>query len=149
MRTGAEICGRLGGIPLAIELAAARVPALGLESLNARLKEHMVLAGGRDLPERQRTTLATVTWSYRLLNTDEQTLLRRLAIFRSGATLETAEAVCASGALKAEHVPELLARLVDKSLLEVQGSTKAPRYSMLDSARIARLATQLTLNQRP
>ena len=145
MRTGAEICGRLGGIPLAIELAATRVPALGLETLNARLKEHVVIAGGRDLPERQRTTLATIAWSYRLLSATEQALFRRLAIFRTGATLEEADSVCSSDVLADENIAELMSRLVDKSLVEVQTSAAAPRFTMLDSIH-AFAFEQLTLS---
>ncbi len=133
MRAGAEICSRLGGIPLAIELAATRAPTLGLETLNARLSEHVLFTGGRDLPERQRTTLATIVWSYQLLRPTEQTLLRRLAIFRGGASLETTEAVCATGELVDENIPELLSRLVDKSLVDVQPASTPAWFTMLDS----------------
>jgi predicted ATPase/DNA-binding XRE family transcriptional regulator len=134
--TVSEICRRLEGIPLAIELTATRLPALGLDALNKRLKEHFVTAGGvRDLPERHRTMIATIEWSYALLSEPERTLFRRLAVFRGGVTLEGAEAACAGDLLPAEGVAEILSLLVDKSLLNVVVADESNRYVMLESVR--------------
>ena len=136
LATVAEICGQLEGIPLAIELAATRLPTLGFSALNKRLKEHFVVGGGpRDLPHRQRTMLATIAWSYNLLSETEQMLLRRLAIFSGGVTIEAAEDVCAVGTLAAESVPDLLSSLVDKSLLNLTFGEDQGRYMMLESVR--------------
>jgi predicted ATPase len=136
VETVSEICRRLEGIPLAIELTATRLPALGLDALNQRLKEHFVTAGGvRDLPERHRTMVATIDWSYVLLSEPEQTLFRRLAIFRGGVTLEGAEAVCADDSLPAGSIAEILSLLVDKSLLNVIAAGESTRYIMLESIR--------------
>jgi len=136
LRAVAEICGQLQGIPLAIELAASRLPALGLSALNKRLRDHFVLAGGaRDLPHRHRTMIATIAWSYDLLRQNEQRLLRRLSIFSGGVTLEAAENVCADHILNAESVPDLLTSLVDKSLLNVTLADEHSRYIMLESVR--------------
>jgi predicted ATPase len=132
----AEICCRLDGIPLAIELAAARVtllpPAVLLERLERRLP--LLTGGARDLPERQRTLRATIEWSYELLNVQEQELIARLSVFAGGWTLEAGEAV-------AEAELETLASLVDKSLVREQGG----RFSMLETIReyaLERLAEQ-------
>src|SRR5690606_37384438 len=96
----AEICRRLDGIPLALELAAARVPSLGLPELSARLRVPrdrfgVLGTGPRDAPARQRTLTAVIDWSWRLLSVAEQTVLRRLAVHAGGFTLAAAEAVCA------------------------------------------------------
>ena len=130
LRTGAEICRRLEGIPLAIELAATRLPSLGVDALNERLKEHaLTTRGARDLPQRQQTMLDTIAWSYDLLSEDERMVLRRLAIFRGGITIEGATAVCGP------H-PDLVALLVDKSLLIANfGEDGSCRYEMLESVR--------------
>jgi predicted ATPase len=136
LRAIAEICEQLEGIPLAIELAASRLPALGFAALNKRLREHFVLAGGaRDLPHRQRTMMATIAWSYDLLSENERTLLRRLAMFSGGVTMEAAENVCADDILEAESIPDLLSSLVDKSLLNVTFTGEQSRYAMLESVR--------------
>jgi predicted ATPase/DNA-binding XRE family transcriptional regulator len=134
--TVSEICRQLEGIPLAIELTATRLPALGLDTLNKRLKDHFLKTGGlRDLPERHRTMVATIDWSYALLSETEQTLFRRLAIFRGGVTLEGAEAVCADDSMPADGVAEILVLLVDKSLLNVMSTAESSRYVMLESVR--------------
>jgi len=136
LRAAAEICGRLDGIPLAIELVATRVPALGLGALNDRLKEHFLTTqGARDLPSRQRTMFATIAWSYDLLGEAEQTFLRRLAIFRGGATLKAVEAVCADETLGVRKVVSLVSSLVAKSLLNVTSIDRYERYVMLESVR--------------
>jgi predicted ATPase len=134
--TEAQICRQLEGIPLAIELAATRVPTLGLDVLNARLRDYVVISGGRDLPQRQRTMYATIAWSYDLLRAAEQMLLRRLSIFRGAMTLDAAEVVCSRGDLEAEHVAEHMSQLVDKSLVEVRSDVhQGRRYRLLDSVR--------------
>jgi len=131
-----EICRRLEGIPLAIELTATRLPSLGFDVLNQQLKEHFVVAGRvRDLPERHQTMVATIGWSYGLLSQSERMLFRRLAIFRGGITLEGAEAVCADQLLPARNVVEIVALLTDKSLLTLTASKDSTRYVMLESVR--------------
>jgi predicted ATPase len=136
LETVGEICRQLEGIPLAIELAATRLPMLGFNALNRRLSEHFVIAGGaRDVPRRQRTMLATIEWSYNLLSESERMLLRRLAIFAGGLTLEAAEEVCADDALGPESVPDLLSFLVDKSLMSMGVVDDLNRYAMLESVR--------------
>ncbi|MFN8634745.1 MAG: tetratricopeptide repeat protein [Chloroflexota bacterium] len=148
----ARICARLDGIPLAIELAAARVPHLSLAQIASRLDDcFQLLTGGvRTALPRQQTLEATVEWSYRLLPPAEQALLRRLSVFAGGWTLEAAEATAPdptrrrveSGAATMTvpgHTPtpfELLSRLVDKSLVEVEdAATDRPRYRCLEMIR--------------
>ena len=134
-RTIAEICRRLEGIPLALELAANRLPALGFAALNDRLQQHFLAAGGpRDGPQRQRTMLATIAWSYDLLSDGERLLLQRFTIFRGGATLDAAEAVCADEDLPTTNVASALTLLVEKSLLTAARG-KRHRYVMLESVR--------------
>lgn len=127
----AEICRRVNGLPLAIELAAARAKHLSLEELRDHLEHRLgVLTGGpRDLPRRQQTMRDTVAWSYELLDGAEQTLFVDLSVFAGGWTLDAAAAVCAG--------PDVLAglsALVDKSLVHLSVAT-APRYGMLDVIR--------------
>ncbi|MCU0490327.1 MAG: tetratricopeptide repeat protein [Chloroflexaceae bacterium] len=134
----AEICQRLDGIPLAIELAAARVGLLTIEQLAARL-DHMLgllTHGERTRAPRHQTLRATLDWSYSLLNQDEQQLFARLAVFAGGWTLEAAEAVTASGTVAANGVLDLLAHLVDKSLVSIEMTgTGGVRYYLLETIR--------------
>ncbi|RIQ35931.1 BTAD domain-containing putative transcriptional regulator [Jiangella rhizosphaerae] len=129
----AELCRRLDGIPLALELAATRVRALGVHTLLDRLDDRFraLGSGPRDRPARQRTLAAAIDWSWNLLEPDEQVVLRRLAVHADGCTLAAAEAVCAvDGDL---DVLDLLARLVDRSLVVVDERTGARRYRLLES----------------
>jgi predicted ATPase/Tfp pilus assembly protein PilF len=132
----AEICVRLDGLPLAIELAAARIkmlpPRAMLQRLGSRLK--LLTGGARDLPERQRTLRATIEWSHALLDEGEQLLFARLAVFSGGRTLEAIEAICdAEGDLPVE-VFEGISSLLDKSLLrQEEGPNEEPRFVMLET----------------
>ena len=116
----AEICVRLDGLPLAIELAAAAIRMLPPAAILRRLERSLdLLAGGaRDLHSRQQTLRNTVAWSYALLNPSEQRLFRRLAVFAGGCTLESAEAVCDTRRDLGVDVLTGLSSLVDKSLLQ-------------------------------
>jgi len=127
----AEVCRRLDGLPLAIELAAARVRLLPPPELLARLTSRLDLLtdGARDAPERQRTIRAAIDWSYRLLEADEQLLFSRLGIFAGGATLEAIEAVCDDIATL-----DAITSLVDKRLLGRWGD-RMPRFVMLETLR--------------
>jgi predicted ATPase len=132
----AEICARLDGLPLAIELAAARVklltPSAMLERLGSRLK--LLGGGARNLPERQRTLRGTIEWSHALLEEGEQMLFARLAVFSGGRTLEAIEAVCdAEGDLPVDAL-EGVSSLLDKSLLrQEEGPEGEPRFVMLET----------------
>ena len=133
----AATCRALDGVPLAIELAAARVTVLSAEQIAARLGDRFTLLGpgDRTAPPRQRTLRATIDWSHDLLSAAEQVLLRRLSVF-SGWSLEMAEQVCADDRLPTEDVVGLLSGLVDKSLLVVEPEVLGQaRYRMLDSIR--------------
>jgi predicted ATPase len=133
----AAICRRLDGLPLAIELAAARGKFLSPEALLARLERSLaVLVGGpRDLPARQQTLRASIAWSYDLLPAAERALFRRLAVFRGGASLEAAEAVCrAAGALPVDLL-DGLASLADKSLARPAEADGEPRVLLLETIR--------------
>jgi predicted ATPase/DNA-binding CsgD family transcriptional regulator len=132
-----ELCRALDGIPLAVELAAARVPVLSVEQILARLGDRFVLltSGDRTAPGRQRTLRAAIDWSHDLLTGPEQVLLRRLAVFQ-GWSLEMAEEVCADDGIGAADLLDLLAALVDKSLVvrEPEALGQA-RYRLLDTIR--------------
>jgi predicted ATPase/class 3 adenylate cyclase/DNA-binding CsgD family transcriptional regulator len=140
----AEICTRLDGLPLAIELAAARVRLLSPQAILARLERRLPLltGGSRDLPDRQRTLRDAIAWSYDLLTHAEQALFRRLAIFVGGCTIETAEAVDQADVgdrlyhLDAGDVLDGIESLISKSLLrQASGSDGAPRLTMLETVR--------------
>jgi len=134
----AEICMRLDGLPLAIELAAARIKLLTPSAMLQRLGSRLKLLGGgsRDLPERQRTLRGTIEWSFALLEEGEQVLFARLAVFSGGRTLEAIEAVCdAEGDLPMDAL-EGVSSLLDKSLLrQEEGPEGEPRFVMLETIR--------------
>jgi predicted ATPase/DNA-binding CsgD family transcriptional regulator len=134
----AELCARLDGLPLAIELAAARIKLLSPQALLARLGRRLDLltGGARDLPVRQQTLRATIDWSYDLLEPDERVLFARLGAFVRGCTLEAVEAVCLPGEDRPLEVLDGLALLVDRSLLrQVEGVQGEPRFGMLEIIR--------------
>jgi predicted ATPase len=134
----ADACRHLDGLPLAIELAAARVNVLSPTALVHRLTHRLALlaAGARDQPERQRTMRTTIAWSYDLLAPEEQALFRRLGVFRGGCTLEAAEAVAAAAGDLGLDVLEGISSLVDKSLLRrVDDAGDEPRFGMLETIR--------------
>jgi predicted ATPase/class 3 adenylate cyclase len=134
----AEICRRLDGMPLALELAAAAARALGIEHIRDRLDDRfrLLVNGNRTAPSRQQTLRATLDWSFELLTAAERTLFVQLSVFAGGWTLEAAERVCASGATFASDVLELLTRLVDKSLVTVESNQDGTvRYRMLETVR--------------
>jgi predicted ATPase len=133
----AQVCQRLDGMPLAIELAAARVKVLTVEQIAARLDDRFLLltGGSRTLLPRQQTLRATLDWSYDLLSDQEQTLFRRLSVFAGGWTLEAAETVCAEGGIEASEILDLLTQLVDKSLVIVEAHRAETRYRLLETVR--------------
>jgi len=133
----ARICHRLDGLPLALELAAARIDALAADALAERLDDRFRLlrAGNRTAPTRQQTLEAALDWSFDLLADTERVLLRRLAVFSGGFTLEAAEVVCAADGLEASQVADLLARLVEKSLVAAEERRGARRYRLLETIR--------------
>jgi len=130
-----QICHRLDGIPLAIELAAARVDMFSTEQIAARLNEsfNLLTGGSRTVLPRHQTLRACIDWSWNLLSESEQTLLRRLAVFAGGWTLEGTEVVCAVDGVNESDVFELLSNLVEKSLVFVDGENG--RYRMLETIR--------------
>ena len=129
----AEICQALGGLPLALELAATRVGVLPPAALLERLEHPLKLlkGGARDAPERQRTMRATIDWSFELLEPQEQHLFLRFAVFTGGWTLEAAENVCGDNV----DVVDGLASLAESGLIRVEGSDEAPRFAMLETIR--------------
>ncbi len=132
----ARICVRLDGIPLAIELAAARVAVLTVDQIAERLDDRFrLLAGGsRTALPRHQTLRATMDWSHDLLSEPERALLRRLTVFAGGWTLEAAEAVCANRVVTRDAVLDVLTLLVDKSLVDPSGDAEA-RHTMLETIR--------------
>jgi predicted ATPase/class 3 adenylate cyclase/DNA-binding CsgD family transcriptional regulator len=133
----AGICHALDGIPLAIELAAARVRLMAVEEIAAALTDRFrLLTGGtRSALPRQQTLRASVDWSYELLGEDERTLLRRLAVFIGGWTLDLAEEVTAGDGLERYSVLDVLSSLVDKSLVLVEDRERSTRYRLLETVR--------------
>ena len=134
----AEICRRLDGLPLAIELAAARVKVLPPAALLARLDHRLPLlsGGGRDLPARQQTMRAAIAWSYDLLTPEEQTLFRRLAVFAGGFTLAAVDDVAGGPTELGIDPLEGVSSLLDKSLLRQEdGPAGEPRFTMLETVR--------------
>ena len=135
----AAICRQLDGLPLAIELAAARVKLLSPQAIVSRLESRLDLltGGARDLPERQQTLRAAIDWSYNLLEPREQGMLARLGVFLGGCTLESAEAVCgAPEGMGFGEVLDSIASLVDKSLVrQSDGLDGEARFSLLETIR--------------
>ena len=137
-RPVAEICIRLDGLPLAIELAAARLKLLSPQALLARLSQRfsVLTSGAWDAPARQQTLHNTIEWSYQLLDAEEQRLFRRLSVFVGGCTLEAVEAVCAALDGDAAGVVDGLSSLIDKSLLQrTKQENEEPRLVMLETIR--------------
>ena len=133
----ASLCHRLDGMPLAIELAAARTGALTPAQIVERLDDSLDLlsAGSRTALTRQQTLRATLAWSFDLLNAEEQVLLRRLAVFAGSFGLEAVEDVCAEPPLRRSEAIDLLGRLVDKSLVQVESDAGDRRYRLLETVR--------------
>jgi non-specific serine/threonine protein kinase len=137
-RAIAEICTRLDGLPLAIELAAARIKLLPPQAMLVRLESpfKLLTGGARDVPARQRTMRETIAWSYNLLDKPEQALFRRLAVFVGGFTLEAAEAACDAADDCGIDIHDGVASLVDKSLLQqIEQAGGEPRFVMLETIR--------------
>jgi len=130
----AQVCARLEGIPLALELAAARVRAMTLPQMAARLDDSLGLltGGSRIAQSRQQTLRATLDWSYGLLTDHEQTLMGRLSIFSGGWDVEAAKGVCVGDGIEKDQIPAMLTSLTEKSLLVLEGSDSAGRYRMLE-----------------
>jgi predicted ATPase/DNA-binding XRE family transcriptional regulator len=134
----AQICRRTDGIPLALELAAARVSVLSVEQIAERLDDalHLLVAGSRMAPARQQTLRATLDWSYSLLEEREKRLFERLSVFASAWDLEAAEAVCAGDEVEPSNVLNALGRLVDKSLVLAEpNQVRVARYRLLEPLR--------------
>ncbi|MGI9068856.1 MAG: protein kinase domain-containing protein [Pyrinomonadaceae bacterium] len=132
----AEICARLDGLPLAIELAAARIKVLPPRALLARLESRLklLMGGARDLPSRQQTMRGAIAWSYELLNDGEKKLFRRLSVFVGGCELEAAESVCIEAGDLEIDLLDGVASLIDKSLLQQKEVVNdEPRFTMLET----------------
>jgi predicted ATPase/DNA-binding CsgD family transcriptional regulator len=132
-----QICYRLDGIPLALELAAARTRVLSVDEISERLDDRfrLLAAGGRTVMSRHKTLRATMDWSHELLSVQERNLFQRLSVFAGGFTLGAAEAVCAGEGLEWDEVLGLLSRLVDKSLVTVRENGGQTRYRLLETVR--------------
>ena len=133
----AQICHHLDGIPLAIELGAARVKVLNVEEIARRLEDrfHFLTSGARTALPRHQTLRAMIDWSYNLLSEKEKLLLRRVAVFTGGWSLELAEHVCSDDTIVLDEILDLLTRLVDKSLIAVDHQKVATRYRILETVR--------------
>jgi hypothetical protein len=136
LSTMARVCRALDGMPLAIELAAARLRTMSLDQLAQRLDDRfrLLTGGSRTALPRHRTLRAVIDWSWELLTDAERMVLRRLSVFSGGASLEAAERVCVGDAVEQEQVLELLSSLAEKSLLLTEGDS-APRYRMLGTIK--------------
>jgi predicted ATPase/class 3 adenylate cyclase len=145
-----QICQRLDGIPLAIELAAARLSVLSLEQIATRLQDRfrLLTGGSRTALPRQQTLRATLDWSYDLLAEPERALLRRVSVFAGGFRLESAEAVCGWDPLEPDGVLDLVASLGEKSLLVVDEQDAQPRYSLLETIREYAAARAATVGEK-
>ncbi|MGD8817135.1 MAG: tetratricopeptide repeat protein, partial [Acidobacteriota bacterium] len=132
-----DICLRLDGLPLAIELAAARVNVLAIEQIATRLDDafRLLTGGSRTAVPRHQTLRAAMDWSFDLLSAKEKMLLRRLSVFAGGWTLPAAEAICTGEGLEESEIFDLLSRLVEKSLVEVQDRGAEKRFRMLQTVR--------------
>ncbi|HZU70579.1 MAG TPA: tetratricopeptide repeat protein [Ktedonobacteraceae bacterium] len=154
-RTVAEICVRLDGLPLAIELAAARMKLLSPQTLLARLDQplNLLTGGARDVPARQQTLRNTIEWSYQLLNAREQRIFRWLSVFVGGCSLQAAETVCTGPDDEAGQVWDDVASLVDKSLLRRMGQTQEgsedQRLLMLETIREYGLEALIASGEEP
>ena len=137
MAAVAGICRRLEGLPLAIELAAARLPVLSPEQIDARLGDRLGLLtrGGRTRPARQQTLRASIEWSYELCSRAERLLWARLSVFAGGFELDAAEGICADHRLAAEQVLDLLAALAGKSILTAAHGPGVARYRLPETLR--------------
>jgi len=133
----AQICYHLDGIPLAIELAAAKIRVLSVDQIARRLDDRfrLLIGGSRTALERHQTLRAAIDWSYNLLPATEQVLFRRLAVFVGGWTLEAAEAVGAGGPVRGEEVLDLLEQLINKSLVLMEERRAGTRYQLLETIR--------------
>ena len=133
----AQVCYRLDGIPLAIELAAARTKVLSVEEIADRLRDSfgVLSAGGRTAMPRQHTLHATMDWSHELLSRKERSLFRRLSVFAGGFSLEAAESVCIGEDVERDEVLGLLSHLVDKSLVVAREEGGETRYRLLETVR--------------
>jgi predicted ATPase len=133
-----QICRRLDGMPLAIELAASRVRSMAVQELSSRLDDrfHLLTGGTRTALPRQRTLEATITWSYDLLSEAERVLFDRLSVFSGGCTMDSARRVCSGGAVSEERVLELVGLLADRSMLVAdKNGERKTRYRMLETLR--------------
>lgn len=133
----AQICHCLDGIPLAIELAAARVKVLAVEQIAARLDDRfrLLTEGSRNALPRQQTLRGVMDWSFDLLSTNERVLFRRLSVFAGGWALEAAETVCSGNEVEASEILDLLTHLVDKSLVVAETGGNEARYRLLETVR--------------
>ncbi len=133
----AAICARLHGMPLAIELAAARVKLLPPDAILARLEKQLTLlaAGSRDLPERQQTLRGAIAWSYDILDEGSRLLLDRLSVFTGGIDLEAAEAICGPASELGVEVDDALLSLADQSLIRALERDREPRFEILETIR--------------
>jgi predicted ATPase/DNA-binding XRE family transcriptional regulator len=135
LAAAADICRRLDGIPLAIELAAGRVSMLGITGLRDRLHELPLVNAAKDTPARHQTMASAIAWSFALLSPRERVLMRRLSTLAGNFTLRCAETVCADDLLPAGSIPDLIVQLIQKSLIESKAEQPLHRYSLLAAVR--------------